>query len=105
MQEGLRGHDCEIGCLSYYITLKFDRGIDIIAAEVCQISERSYNFKHKLCGFATFWVHVPSPFNNKRFAGHMLTLNVRGPSYLGLTTTTSWLLMPWLLTSPGCQQP
>ena len=36
---------------------------------------------------------------------HCLTLNVRGPSYLGLTRSISWLLMPWLLTSPGHQQP
>ena len=35
----------------------------------------------------------------------MLTLNVRGPSYLGLTRSISCLLMPWLLTSPGHQQP
>ena len=34
-----------------------------------------------------------------------LTLNVRGPSYLGLTRSISWLLMPWLFTSPGHQQP
>ena len=34
-----------------------------------------------------------------------LTLKVRGPSYLGLTRSISWLLMPWLLTSPGHQQP
>ena len=34
-----------------------------------------------------------------------LTLNMRGPSYLGLTKSISWLLMPWLLTSPGHQQP
>ena len=34
-----------------------------------------------------------------------LTLNVRGPSYLCLTRSISWLLMPWLLTSPGHQQP
>ena len=34
-----------------------------------------------------------------------LTLNVRGPSYLGSTRSISWLLMPWLLTSPGHQQP
>ena len=33
------------------------------------------------------------------------TLNVRGQSYLGLTRSISWLLMPWLLTSPGHQQP
>ena len=36
--------------------------------------------------------------------GNVLTLNVRGPSYLGLTRSISWLLMPWLLTSPGHQQ-
>ena len=39
---------------------------------------------------------------------NLLTLNVRGLSYLGLTGLTrsiSWLLMPWLLTSPGHQQP
>ena len=36
---------------------------------------------------------------------YILTLNVRGPSYLGLTRSISWLLMPWLLTSPGHQQP
>ena len=34
-----------------------------------------------------------------------LTLNVRGPSYLGLTRSITWLLMPWLLASPGHQQP
>ena len=34
-----------------------------------------------------------------------LTLNVRGPSYLGLNRSISWLLMPWLLTSPGHRQP
>ena len=27
----------------------------------------------------------------------VLTLNVWGPSYLGLTRSISWLLMPWLL--------
>ena len=34
-----------------------------------------------------------------------LTLDVRGTSYPGLTRSISWLLMPWLLTSPGHQQP
>ena len=36
---------------------------------------------------------------------NLLTPNVRGPSYLGLTRSISWLLMPRLLTSPGHQQP
>ena len=35
----------------------------------------------------------------------ILTLSVRGPSYLGLTRSIAWLLMPWLLMSPGHQQP
>ena len=35
----------------------------------------------------------------------MLTLKVQGLSYLGLTKSISWLLMPWLLASPGHQQP
>ena len=35
----------------------------------------------------------------------LLTLNVRGPNYLGLIESISWLLMPWLLTSTGHQQP
>ena len=39
------------------------------------------------------------------FSLNELTLNVRGPSYLGLPRSISWLLMPWLLTSPGHQQP
>ena len=34
-----------------------------------------------------------------------LTLSVRGPNYIGLTRSMSRLLMPWLLTSPGYQQP
>ena len=36
---------------------------------------------------------------------HSLTLNVQGPSYLGFTRSISWLLLPWLFTSPGHQQP
>ena len=32
-------------------------------------------------------------------AAIILTLNVRGPSYLDLTRSLSWLLMSWLLTS------
>ena len=34
----------------------------------------------------------------------ILILNVRGPSYLGLTSPISLLLMSWLLTLPGHQQ-
>ena len=34
-----------------------------------------------------------------------VTLDVRGPSYHRLTRSISWLLMNWLLASPGHQQP
>ena len=44
-------------------------------------------------------VHMASLGYNK------LTLNLRGPCYLSLTRSISWLLMPWLLLSPGHQQP
>ena len=37
--------------------------------------------------------------------GQFLTLGVWGPSYLSLIMPISWLLMPWLLASPGRQQP
>ena len=33
------------------------------------------------------------------------TLNVRGPSYLSLIRSIFWLLTPWILASPGHQQP
>ena len=36
---------------------------------------------------------------------YSITLNLHGPSYLDLIRSISWLLMPWLLTSPGYQQP
>ena len=35
----------------------------------------------------------------------LLTFNMWGRSYLSLTRSISWLLMPWLLASPGHQQP
>ena len=55
-------------------------------------------------------VHMHNYFNGvfaHRVSGELfnLTLNVRGPSYLGLTRSISCLRMPWLLTSPGHQQP
>ena len=42
------------------------------------------------------------------FMSHIITflsLKVWVPSYHGLTRSISWLLMPWLLVSPGHQQP
>ena len=39
------------------------------------------------------------------YSSFFWTRNVRGPSYLGLTRSISWLPMPWLLMSSGHQQP
>ena len=50
---------------------------------------------------ATWFVVVLTCYLNR----DLLTLNVRGSSYLSLTRSISWLLMPWLLTLPGHQQP
>ena len=44
------------------------------------------------------WTSKKFHFKHNHFI--QLTLNVRGPSYLGLTRSISWLLMPWLL---ACQ--
>ena len=44
---------------------------------------------------------VPIPI----FPLFFFTLNMPGPSLLGLTRSISWSLMPWLLASPGHQQP
>ena len=52
-----------------------------------------------------FWWKYESENVSYKMCTPLLTLNVRGPSYLGLTRSISWLLMPWLLTSPGHQQP
>ena len=49
--------------------------------------------------------YVKNSFNATGKDFILLTINVRGPSYLGLTRSISWLLTPWLLTSPGHQQP
>ena len=35
----------------------------------------------------------------------LLTLSMRGPSFIGLTSSMSWLLIPRLLASPRHQQP
>ena len=54
----------------------------------------------------SFDAGLSSAFNNSTLTHWpLLTLNVRGPSYLSLTRSISWLLMSWLLTSPGHQQP
>ena len=50
--------------------------------------------------------HLPDNIVKSIFLNeNVLTLNVWGRSYLGLTRSISWLLIPWLLTSPGHQQP
>ena len=60
---------------------------------------RCYNVTLSLIG----WAHTQN--DSWALYCQYLILNVRGPSYLGLTKSISWLLMPWLLTSPAHQQP
>ena len=79
---------------------------------VCQCCPVNWNIYHPMLSLLLLiWLKkhyyifafyiIPSHLNH----ADSLTLNVRGPSYLGLTRSISWLLMPWLLTSPGHQQP
>ena len=64
--------------------------------------------KIRCLGFSIRGIPRESPSSIHSFSlvsNIVLTLNVRAPSYLGLTTSISWLLMPWLLMSPAHQQP
>ena len=54
--------------------------------------------------YPRYWPFVTEIHMKHTLMNWDLTLNVRGPSYLDLTRSMSWLLMPWLLTSPGHQQ-
>ena len=81
----------------------------------CPLAVSLVSFKFRLCSPQVISVkqvilwYTEQCYNGtwlcKYFPAIALTLNVRGPSYLGLTRSISWLLMPWLLTSPGHQQP
>ena len=51
------------------------------------------------------YIHIDNNFSSCQCWWALLNLNVRGPSYLGLTKSISWLLMPWPLSSQGHQQP
>ena len=51
-------------------------------------------------------LHITGPlWGEFRSQLPLLTLDMRGPSYLGLTRSISWFLVTWLLGSPGHQQP
>ena len=61
--------------------------------------------------FAYFPLHFPTPMfqHGASLVSVMskmnpLTLSLQGLSYPGLNWSRSWLLMPWLLVSPGHQQ-
>ena len=76
-------------------------------AQLHPASVQLHGAPHHAAGFQ--WhdrgVGCPQPALCLQVRTGPLTLNVRGPSYLGLTRSISWLLMPWLLTSPGHQHP
>ena len=62
---------------------------------ICQSNSISAGLGHRS------GVNFEDCISNYIFQG----LNVLGLSHLGLTRSISWLLMPWLLSSPGHQQP
>ena len=84
--------------------------IENVFCEMLSISSRSRCIKLQPLGYHNILLHVlvitllrDCDYLFKMYG--VLTLNVRGPSYLDLTGSISWLLMSWLLTSPGHQQP
>ena len=90
-------------CISIWILHRI--GLSGIFLCMCSANERRhYIVTSSLNGLAHAqkypWVIV-----TLRKVSFILPLNRRGPSYLGLTRSISCLLMPWLLTSPGHQQP
>ena len=52
-----------------------------------------------------YWIQCDSRMCHFHLRKYLLTFNMWGPSHLGSTMSISWLLMPWLLASPGHQQP
>ena len=73
-------------------------------------SNMKYEYLHRQWsswgGLMVGWENAPLKTG---WCGHLsnplLNLNVRGPCYLDLIRSISWLLMPWLPAWPGHQQP
>ena len=85
-----------------------------VYATACVAKTEKVRKYFHLTGSSKLWLFNSDPlfsyilqlvFITNHSSCDVLTLNVRGPRYLGLTRSISWLLMPWLLTSPGHQQP
>ena len=108
---------CSWGCDWWEVIIGLDNGLapisdDPVQWRICSNRER---WVKSCSGVISCWnmpVSVRKRLHNTNLCStilyknwYILTLNVRGPSYLGLTRSISWLLMPWLLTSPGHQQP
>ena len=99
---------CFLWCNSIYMTLNDYYPFWYLVQNIsgwwpgplhCQI-----NSDHGLC-YVGYMGHCLMWRGSTPSAISVLTLNMQGPSYLGLTRSISWQLMPWLLTSPGHQQP
>ena len=79
----------------YIFTIcKRNRSTYLFCLTECYLHHK-YFFKKTCTILTTYTIYITK----------WLTLNVWGPSYLDLTRSISWLLKPWLLTSPGHQQP
>ena len=74
------------------------------------VSRFSTHFRAWGDSMVLLWLSPRQPFfwNLSNFFVNvqgLLAFNERGPSYLGLTGLLSWLLVSWLLASPGHRQP
>ena len=118
------GHEGSIGIIyhSRFITVPFEKRCKLIAWGSFAVVLTPY-FTHKVKDHLNqLWLMMPFrdinwcqcwlkawlgllPDGSRSLSQQIFTLNVRGPSYIGLTKSISLLPMPWLLTSPGHQQP
>ena len=74
-------------------------------SKLCELEFLKYVYPIQNCSKKCLFYNYMKPQLIRHMCKCALTPNMRGPSYLGLTRSISWLLMPWLLTSPGHQQP
>ena len=99
--EGACGHALEVYCVSRRLPpeasdLCGTKCLIVSLAQILLITV-SGTWNPNICVYVNMqWRIIPKSVICVRGA-----LSVRGPSYLGLIRSIPWLLMSWLLTSPG----
>ena len=95
-------------CLNLKVRGRVSKPFVLYVLHVYLVQRPKFITPHELCLIEGGW--SCHPFTNllkRKEAGMIFFFYalVRGPSYLSITRSMSWLLMPWLLASPGHQHP